>query len=237
MKPLFRSFGLFIRQIAADAMLVAVILAPLLAGLFFRFGIPQIEILLCGYFNTGAILSPYYLLFDLLLCMITPYMFCFASAMVMLTEYDENMACYLAVTPVGKSGYILSRLGFPALISFVVSLPLVLMFSLTRWNLLFLVLTCLVSSLTSVAVALLLFSLSRNRVEGMAVAKMAGLFMLGMPVPFFLHSPVQYLFALLPSFWSAKLCIEQNVLFIIPALVSVALWLWPLYLKFKRKLA
>ncbi len=67
-------------------MLWAVCLAPLLAAVFFRFGIPYAEQLLCDYFHRQVILAPFYLLFDLLISLITPFMFCYASAMVMLTE-------------------------------------------------------------------------------------------------------------------------------------------------------
>jgi fluoroquinolone transport system permease protein len=99
-------------------MLYAVCIAPLLAAFLFRFGIPYIETLLCNYFGKPAIISDYYLLFDLFLAVMTPYMFCFVSSMVILTEYDENMASYMAVTPVGKGGYIISRLLFPAVFPF-----------------------------------------------------------------------------------------------------------------------
>lgn len=236
MKPQIKSFGMFIRQISKDSMLLVVLIAPILAAFFFRFGIPIIERLLTVYLQETTILAPYYLLFDLLLSMLTPYMFCFASAMVMLTEYDENMTNYLAVTPIGKKGYIISRLVFPSAISFLGSVLLLLYFSLTVWSLTMIVLTCLSTSLASIAVALLVFSISHNRVEGMAMAKLAGLMMLGLPVPFFVSSSVQYLSAFLPSFWIAKLALEQNVLYFIPALVTSLVWIWLLYRKFERKL-
>ncbi|HBL49883.1 MAG TPA: hypothetical protein DDZ65_06545, partial [Firmicutes bacterium] len=198
MKPLWRSFGVFIRQIIRDNMLWAVCFAPLLAALFFRYGIPLIEGLLCGYFQQQAILSDYYLLFDLLLSLLTPYLFCYVSAMVMLTERDENMAGYMAVTPVGKSGYVMSRLVFPALIALVASVLLMSFFTLTVWLFWTALAVCLLTCLLSITVALLIFSLSRNRVEGMAMAKMAGLLILGLLVPFFILSNVKYLAAPLP---------------------------------------
>jgi len=76
MTPLFRSFALFIRQIARDSMLYAVCIAPLLCALFFRYAVPSIEALLCSYFSQTSILAEYYLLFDLFLIVLTPYMFC-----------------------------------------------------------------------------------------------------------------------------------------------------------------
>lgn len=236
MKPLVRSFEIFIKQIASDGMLVAVCIAPILTACFFRFAIPSIEQMLCGYFNVTSILANYYLLFDLFLSMITPYMFCFASAMVMLTEYDENMSQYTFVTPVGKKGYIISRLLFPAVISFLYSILLMLLFLLTEWTLLMILTICLLTCFLSVIISLLVFSFSHNKIEGMAMAKLSGLVLLGLPVPFFLTSGVQYLFSPMPSFWIAKLSVDQNYLFFLPALVSLLLWFWLFYKKFDHKL-
>lgn len=236
MKPLFLSFRMFIQQILKDTMLAAVCIAPLLAALFFRFGIPFAERILCEYFVKQAILEDYYLLFDLFLTLVTPYMFCFASAMVMLTEYDENMTSYMAVTPVGKRGYVLSRLLFPAVISILASMLLIQWFSLTSWAFGMALLTCVLTSLLSTAVALLLFSFSHNRVEGMALAKLSGLLMLGLPVPFFLSSNMQYMFSPLPSFWVAKLVLEHNALLLPPAIISLFIWLGLLYRTFKQKI-
>ena len=237
MKHLIQSFKMFVSQIWRDDMLIAVCIAPLLAALFFRFGIPAVEHLLCVYYDKKAILADYYLLFDLFLSILTPYMVCFASSMVLLTEYDENMSQYMAVTPVGKKGYFVSRLIFPALISFLASVLLMLCFTLTEWPVPMLITVCFLSVLTSIAVSLLLFSFSHNRVEGMAVAKMAGLIMLGLPVPFFLISNAQYLFSVLPSFWIAKLCLEDSYWFLVPASITSAIWIWLIYGKFKKKLS
>lgn len=236
MRPLLRSFSMFVRQVFKDSMLAAVCCAAILTAFFIRFGIPAIENALCGYFQKESILADYYLLCDLLLALVTPYMFCFASAMMMLTEYDENMAGYLAVTPVGKRGYLISRLALPAVISFIVSVVLMHWFTLTEWSWGMALITCLLTSLTSVAVALLLFAFSHNRVEGMAMAKLSGLLMLGLPVPFFLLSDTQYLFSPLPSFWIAKLCLGQNLVFLIPALLSSLIWILLLYRRFSQKI-
>ena len=237
MKPLLRSFGMLLRQITKDSMLYAVLVAPLLAGCLFRFGIPRIEAALCAYFGQASILGSYYLLFDLFLAVLTPYMFCFASSMVLLTEYDENMAAYMAVTPVGKRGYITSRLLFPAVASFFVSAAILPFFSLTVWSLPRLLLVCALTALLSITESLMVVSFSRNRVEGMAVAKLTGIVMLGLPVPFFLFSGTQYLFAPLPSFWIAKLFVDDNDLMIVPAVIISMGWIWGLYRKFEGKVS
>ncbi len=236
MKPILRSFALFVRQIFKDSMLATVCIVSVLVGVLIRYGVPALEQALCARLSRAAVLVNYYLLFDLLLALITPYLICFASAMMMLTEYDENITGYLAVTPVGKSGYVLSRLGLPAGVAFVMTLILMRAFSLTEWPIAMTLLTALLTCLASIAVALLLFSFSHNRVEGMAMAKLSGLLMLGLPAPFFLMSDMQYLFSPLPSFWIAKLGMEQSLLFLIPALGTSLLWIWGLYGKFRKKL-
>jgi fluoroquinolone transport system permease protein len=163
-------------------------------------------------------------------------MLCFASAMVMLTEYDENMTSYLSITPIGKNGYLISRLLIPALIAFLFSVTLLLLFSLTVWNILLVIIICLINCFISVIISLLVFSYSSNKVEGMAMAKMAGLVMIGLPVPYFLKSVHQYVFCLLPSFWVAKLCVDSNYIFVIPVIITCLLWFVILYKKFIKKL-
>lgn len=236
MKPVLRSFGIFIRQIIRDDMLWAVCIAPLLTALLFRFGIPYAETLLCARFQRQSIFADYYLLFDLVLCLMPSYMFCFASAMVMLTERDENMAGYMAVTPVGKAGYVLSRLVLPAAISIPFSILLTKFFSLAYWDYLILLEAGLLMSLLSVAIALIIFSFSRNRVEGIAMGKMSGLMIFGLAVPFFVLSDAQYLVAFLPSFWVAKLCMAGSSFFILPALSVSLVWILALSRRFGRKL-
>lgn len=236
MRPLFRSFGMFVKQLFRDSMLAAVCAGAVLSAFLIRYGVPAAEDVLSRLFQREGILTGYYLLFDLFLALLTPYLLCFASAMMMLTEYDENLSDYLAVTPVGKQGYLVSRLLFPSALAFFASVIFVAKLSLTRWEPGMVLTVCFLCSLMSVVVALLLFSFSHNRVEGMALGKLSGLLMLGLFVPFFLRSGWQYLFALLPSFWAARLCTERNFLFLPPALLSSLLWIGLLYRKMDRKL-
>lgn len=237
MRPLYRSFAMFLRQIVGDSMLYLVLAVPLLVAFVFRFGLPPLENWLCAYFGETAVLTPYYLLFDLLLSTMTPYMFCFASSMVILTERDENLAGYMAVTPVGKRGYVVSRLGFPALASVLASVVLLRLFSLTIIALPVLLAVSLLTGLLGITVSLLIVSFSHNRVEGMALAKMTGVLMLGLPVPFFLPSGVQYLFSPLPSFWIAKFSLEGGAWLILPSLLLSLLWIWLLYGRYEEKVS
>jgi fluoroquinolone transport system permease protein len=112
-----------------------------------------------------------------------------------------------------------------------------LLFSLTRWNGLNLVLVSLFGGMLCVPATLLIVAFANNRVEGMALAKTAGLILLGLPVPFFLKNAAQYLFSPLPSFWIAKLFLESNYWFCLTAAASSLVWIWALYRKFVNKIA
>ena len=237
MKALTASFKIFLVQISRDFMLYVICIVPLLVSFVFRFGVPYLDRLLSGYFQVATILSDYYLLFDLFLASITPMMFCFVSSLVILSEYDENITNYLAVTPIGKKGYLFSRLIIPAAISCAVSYILVSFFSLAVWTSLMIFTVSALSGIASILFALLIVSFSHNRVEGLAIGKFSTLLMLGLPVPFVLLSNVQYLLAFLPSFWIAKLRLENNYLSALPAIVVSLIWIVLFYKRFERKLA
>ena len=236
MKANLRSMRMFFKQIQGDSMLVMLCFLPPLIAAIFRFGIPFAEEQLCSVFQISSVLSDYYLLFDLFLAVFPPYFLVFISSMVMLSEIDENVAAYLAVTPIRKKGYIVSRLIYPALLSVAVSALLLSLCALTGWTAFNLLLISILSALLCVPVGMLVVVYAHNRVEGMAMAKLSGLVLFGLPIPFFLSGGLQYLFSWLPSFWIAKLFLTHNYLALLPALLVSAAWIWVQYRRFVRKL-
>ena len=156
--------------------------------------------------------------------------------MVMLAERDENIAQYLAITPLGRKGYVFSRLCVPVLLSLPASIVLMLCFSLTIWPMRHLLEAVILMGLLSTVVALLVVSFSRNRVEGVAVGKLSGLLILGLVVPYFIESGLQYMVFFMPSFWIASYFLDGNILFLMSALITSVLWILVLFRKFSTKL-
>jgi len=178
MKKLWISFNQFLIQTSKDAMLILVCTAPFLCGIMIKFGVPFFEIQLTKYFAAAEILSPYYLIFDLFMAVLSSIMFCFISALVILEEIDNNIANYISVTPLGKKGYLVSRLVFPMVIAIAVTTIVLEIFALNRMGLLMYILISVLTSITGMIIALLVVSIASNKVEGMAVAKLSGLFIL-----------------------------------------------------------
>lgn len=235
-KALRNAFYHYVQQITHDAMLFMISIAPILAGLFFRFGIPYIQQLLTKYLDMPGLFHPYYLLIDLFLGAITPVMFCLAGAFVILDEIDDGISRYYAVTPVGKTGYLMSRLGISAVIAFTVSIAVLSIFRLSNLSLTAIIMISLAASILGIIQALLVISLSSNKVEGMAVSKLSGLFFLGLPVPFFLTGNMQYMMFILPSFWIAKYAVEDKTYYIAASLAVSVIWIVLLQRRFIKKI-
>lgn len=236
MKSILISFVQMIRFVKHDGILGLFCLIPLLCGSIFKFGIPALEKILINYFPLPVILFPYYSLFDLLLSLLAPVMLCFIPAMVILEETDEHIAGYLTITPLGKRGYLVSRLVIPALIAFIATLVILLVFSLTTINIGMLFMISLTGTAMGLITSLLIVSFSGNKIEGMAVSKLSSLMMCGGFVPFFISGNISYLASFLPGFWIAKAMLESNFIYAIISLIISAIWVAALSKKFNSKI-
>ncbi len=235
-----RSIRLSFLQMTAymrrDMMLFAACLAPVLAGIFVRFAIPFLEEILTEYFHMAMIISPYYGLIDVFFAMLTPAMFCFVSAMVSLEEADEKTAIYLFVTPLRKTGYLSARFGVPAFIAFLVTVILLPVFKLTALLAVDVVLFAAAGTLQGTIIALLVVTISSNKLEGMAVTKFSALIILGAAVPFFIEDHMQYMVSLLPSFWIGKAACENILFYMLPAVALSIIWIGVLLRWYLRKI-
>lgn len=228
MKAIRSSFFQMLKSMRQDIMLFAVCLAPILAGFVFRFVIPFLEAALTDWFHRPAIIAPYYTLIDAFFAMLSPTMFCFVSAMVSLEEADEKTAAYLFVTPLGKNGYLAARFCIPSAAAFVITVVLLPVFKLTSLFLTDILLLAAGGTLQGMITSLLILTISSNKLEGMAVAKLSGLMMFGAAIPFFIKDDLQYALFSLPSFWIGKAVCENTRLYMLPAFPLLALWIFVL---------
>lgn len=236
MKAILISFLKFLRGVLDDFMLIACILMPLIMGAAFRFGIPALEKYLCSAFSKQSVLEPYYLIFDLTIAVMTPMMFSFTGVMTVLEELDNGTARYLMVTPIGKSGYLASRVGITAAVSAVYSVIAVALFGIADMSVLMNVAVSVMCSVTGVIVSVFVVALAGNKVEGMALIKLSGIIILGIPAVFFLPAPIKYAACIFPSYWFTEMARSGNYLYALPSLLVSSSWFAPIYVKFSRKL-
>ena len=225
MRAVRLSFLHMLKLIRQDRMLLAAGLAPFLAGLAIRFAAPLAESGLIRLTGTEAVLAPYYALFDLFFACLTPAMFCFIAAMVMLEERDEHIDRYLFVTGLGRNIYLVSRIGFPVLAAFVVTRILLPVFHLSPLPAGVGLLLSLAGSLQGVIIGLLIVTISSNKLEGMAVTKLSSLMMLGAVIPYFVPAPFSFGFSFLPSFWMGKAMVEGSLLYLLLSIAAAGSWI------------
>ncbi|MGM9590149.1 MAG: hypothetical protein ACI3V0_08275 [Faecousia sp.] len=225
MRAIGLSFFHMLKLIRQDRMLLAAGVAPLLAGIAIRYAVPFAEGSLVRLTGTQAVLAPYYALFDLFLASLTPAMFCFIAAMVMLEERDDHIDRYLSATALGRNGYFLSRIVLPALAAFVVTAILLPVFHLSPLSAAAIPLLSLAGSLQGMIIGLLIVTISSNKLEGMAITKLSSLMMLGAVIPYFVPAPFCLGFSFLPSFWMGKAMMERNLLYLLPSIAAAGCWI------------
>ncbi|HBG7378998.1 TPA: ABC transporter permease [Clostridioides difficile] len=231
MKRILSSTIQVFKQIKSDPMMFAACFTPFVMGALIKFGIPFLERI------TDFSLQTYYPIFDLLLSIMAPVLLCFAFAMITLEEIDDKVSRYFSITPLGKSGYLFTRLGVPSIISAVIAFIVLLFFSLEKLSIGMTICLALLGSVQAIIVSLMIITLSSNKLEGMAVTKLAALTLLGIPAPFFIDSYYQFSVGFLPSFWVAKAMQNEAVLYFSIGLMVALVWYYFLTKRLFRKLA
>ncbi len=226
----------YLLSISRDMMMVMCILVPLIMGLAFHFGLPLLEQVICHLFMRESIIQPYYGIFDLLLATMTPTMFCFSGVLVILEEEDKNISKYYYVTPVGRRGYLQSRLLLPAIVAFFYDLILMALFTLTTINLVESLFYALTGFFMALICAMLVVTFAGNKMEGMALIKLTTVTMFGIPAAYFIKGPLQYLFSFLPSYWVGKMSMTHHLSLMVPNLGISLIFIGLLYRQFMKKM-
>ena len=231
MRATIASFNMLLKHISRDGMLILISVAPLLMVVLFSYILPTyIEQIL------PFELSRYYILLDLMIAAMTPYLFCFASSLAILEEIDDHIATYLSVTPVGKDGYLFSRLILPSIVSAVITVLLMTFYSLSNISIMMIVVLSISTAILAIITSMIVVCVAKNKVEGMAISKISGLLLVGLFIPSFITGNIQYLFGVIPSFWIAKLALSENYLYVFPLITCSTIWIVRLQKTYRNKL-
>lgn len=189
------------KNILRDPMLLLSMLAPILLTLVLRYGLPVIEDFVMVRFDFD--LSVYHVLimsFALILC---PLMIGMLTGFILLDERDENLLSYYSITPIGRTGYLLYRLTLPFLLSCLLTNFLIVFSDIHELHLSLIAIILLVS-LSAPLITLFLGVFASNKVEGLALSKLAGFIVIAPIISFFVDSPIAYVAGILPPFWVAE---------------------------------
>lgn len=189
-----------LRNLRRDPLLLGVVLVPLLLALVLRFGYPALARLLADRVELLA----YSDLATAWMLVTSPLLFGFAVGFLLLDERDERVLAAIAVTPLGKRGWLLYRATLPVVWGTAAGfLVLWLGGSLTMSFARFLP-VALLAALQAPSIALFLAAFAPNKVQGLALAKAIGILQIA-PFAVLLDPPLRWAAGMTPQFWVAHL--------------------------------
>jgi len=199
-KILFNSFKADIKFIARDPMLLMASLAPLFLILLLRLVFPVLSDFI--YLNFEFQIDQYYPIAAITMVSLIPMLFGMVYAFILLDESDAHILQVISVTPAGRNNFLYMRMFVPALLSFLMVLVTILFTNPVPsegW-----LRTVFISFLLSSQVPfvfLFIGSLAGNKVEGLALSKLFGIFLVTVPLGLLLHHPWNYLNFFSPFYW------------------------------------
>lgn len=222
----FRIFKWQIRSITRDPMSMFLSLIPFLFILLIKYAIPALFNFLLTWVDlrsyTNFVLFVFYLM--------TPSLLGIVLGLLLMDERDLDILSYINVTPISTGRYI----WFKSLLGVIGSILVNLIICKSvgeelgvRELLLF-----INSSLLVPIYALVIFSFSKNKVQGLTIGKLANFVVIGAVIPFFVTSPLVNILGVLPTFWSYYIYYGSSpiIMFISGSILSIIY----IYALFKR---
>ena len=198
-KVLMLSYNDF-KNILREPTLTVIAIGPILFTIMIRFIVPYITKLLAPYFD----LLPYYSLLASYVLLFIPLLMGMVSGFILLDEKDDNTWMCLITTPLGKKGYLLYRILFPAIISFIYALAVIPFINIVEFQLLYMIPIALLGALEAPIVSLYLSLFASNKVEGLVLSKSLGIFMVAPLIQYFTKSKLAILAGIIPAYWPVQ---------------------------------
>lgn len=190
-------------SVRRDPLLRWMLVFPLVFALLFRWVASLIEPWLVARF--GIDLTLYYPLVGGLLALLTPMLFGCIVGFLLLDQKDDGTLTALRVTPLTPGGYLAYRIAIPMALSIVMT-PLVLeLGGFTRAGVGARIVAGVAAAPLAPAFALFLAAFARNKVQGFALMKAAGVINWPPMLAWFVTSSWQLAFGLCPTYWPVKL--------------------------------
>ena len=226
------------KLLKGDPMLMLSMGVPFILWAIMQFLVPWIIELVMEQWSFD--LSPYYLQAGTFFLMLVPMLMGMVYGFVLLDERDGGIITAISVTPTGKTGYLMLRMGIPITISFVFVLLFVQLLHLSDYrNVIQLVLIALVISSQSLILLLFLGAFADNKVMGLAISKGFGILLLGPLLDYVLPSPYQWIGSYSPLFWASRAFLTHDPsLYWLYSSISIlfhVLLLWILFRKFRAR--
>jgi hypothetical protein len=188
------------RNTVRDKMMLSMFVFPILIIVIFRVLGDMVD-------NTpqGAAFLPFLFTMGLISM---PSLFGYTTGFMFLDERDENIFQALRVIPIKPSVFILYRVMFATVMSFVSGYFYIVFSGMMEFSPLLTIALSIMSGLEAPLLALMLCMLVKNKVAGIAFFKFfAMIFMIPLFIGF-TDGNMDYIFAFIPSFWQVHIIVN-----------------------------
>jgi fluoroquinolone transport system permease protein len=190
------------RSVARDPLLRWLVAYPIVLALLLRFGVAALDVPVQARF--GFALSDYGVLIVSFVFELLPVLCGMVVGFLLLDARDDGTLAALQVTPLTLGGFLAYRLAAPMALSVAMTLVSVPLVGLADVHPVTLVAVALGAAPLAPLFALFLAAFARNKVEGFALTKAAGILFLPPVFAYFVHAPWQWAFGVMPTFWPVK---------------------------------
>lgn len=200
LRIILNSFKADVKFIVRDPMLTVAFFAPVFIILLLRLIFPLFSNYIA--INTGFQIDKYYTIAAITIVSVIPMLFGMIYAFILLDENDMHILQVIAVTPAGKKNFLYMRMIIPAIMSFILLLISTFITDpVPGEGWLRTIYVSFLLSLQSSFAFLFIGSYAENKVEGMALAKLYGIFLIAVPLGMILHHPWNYFAFFSPLYW------------------------------------
>jgi fluoroquinolone transport system permease protein len=200
---LYRSLGAIdVRNVARDSLLRWIVVLTPAFGLLVRFAVPPIAVAVEGRF--GLDLAPYYPLVMSSLPLVVASLIGTVVGFLLLDQRDDETLTALLVTPLSLGDYLRYRMLASLVLSSALSCVTVPLAGLAATTSVQLVVTSVVAAPLAPIYALFLATSAANKVQGFALVKVAGIVFVPCIVAYFVPTPWQNAFGLVPHYWAMR---------------------------------
>lgn len=154
--------------------------------------------------DTVPLAGNYSMIFILFATMI-PLVYGFIVAFLILDERDEHLLTVLRVMPISRNSYLIYRMLFLSIFSFIVMLlfpPLSGLLENTQFSYMQYIPIALLFTLLTPFSALMVSSFATNKVQAFAIFKISGTVFLIPLFIFLITDNLKYIFSPIPNFWA-----------------------------------
>jgi fluoroquinolone transport system permease protein len=195
--------------IGRDPMLILCLIAPILLILVATMVFPLASDLSIKFINFS--LEPYFPVGSLFLFPLTAMLLGMVYGFILLDERDGGLISYLAITPMGKSGYLQIRMLMPVMISFLMNIVFLVCTGFLQFlKPVEIIVISFITSFEAPMILLFLAAFADNKVEGMAISKGFGIIMLPMLIDYFFTGSWRWIMALSPAWWIERAIFNEQ---------------------------